>query len=226
MRVVPSNDRHVLFTVEGEDLYSYQLVHVTGTVKLVELDIEEKHVPNIFLSAALVNDRQIFMDTKQVVVPPTKNFLTVDIKPDRAQYQPREDGTFTITTRDYSGKPVSAEVGFGLVDESVYYIQQDYAGDPRQFYFGAKRPQVVQTQSTMNQKSYAKLVEGEKEQLIDDRELERRRSAGTRQTDKDYFAEYERGQYSRDETLSLQDLSAASSVSRFGGAVNAPAPGL
>ncbi len=45
MLSVPTSDRYVLFTVEGEDLYSYQLVHVTGTVKLIELPIEEKHVP-------------------------------------------------------------------------------------------------------------------------------------------------------------------------------------
>ncbi|MDB6068427.1 MAG: Large extracellular alpha-helical protein [Pedosphaera sp.] len=178
MLSVPTNDRYVLFSVEGADLYSYQLVHVTGTVKLVELPIEEKHVPNIFLSAALVSDRQIFTDTKQIVVPPTKNFLTVDVKPDRDQYQPREEGTFTITTRDENNKPIPAEVAFGLVDESVYYIQSDYAGDPRQFYFGEKRPQQVQTQSTFNQKSYAKLVEGEKDELIDIRDRELRRQHG------------------------------------------------
>src|SRR5437762_3763620 len=178
MLVAPTADRYVLFTVEGEDLYSYRLVHLEGTVKLIDLLIEEKHVPNIFLGATLVSDRQMFVDTKQVVVPPTKNFLTVDVKPDRPQYQPREEGTFTVTTKDESGKPVPAEVAFGLVDESVFYIQQDYAGDPRQFYFGTKRQQFVQTQSTMNQKSYAKLVEGEKEQLIDEQALERDREAG------------------------------------------------
>src|SRR6185503_6567927 len=47
----------------------------------------------------------------------------------------------------------------GLVDESVQYIQQDYAGDPRQFYYGRKRQHTVQTQTTLNQKSYARLVE-------------------------------------------------------------------
>jgi alpha-2-macroglobulin len=102
-----------------------------------------------------------------------KNFLTVNVHPDRPQYQPREEGTFQITTRDDTGQPVSAEVSFGLVDESVFYIQQDYAGDPRQFYFGAKRQHAVQTQSTMNQKRYAKLVPGEKEQLIDEFDLQR-----------------------------------------------------
>ncbi|HXU77863.1 MAG TPA: MG2 domain-containing protein [Methylomirabilota bacterium] len=180
MLVAPTSDRHVLFTVEGEELYSYQIVHLDGTVKLIELPIEEKHVPNVFLSATLVDDRQIFTDVKQVVVPPTKNFLTVDVKPDRPQYLPREDGTFTVTTRDEAGNPVPAEVAFSLVDESVFYIQQDYAGDPRQFYFGTKRQQMVQTQSTMNQKRYARLVVGEKDELIDDRDLARRRSAGAR----------------------------------------------
>jgi len=79
MLVAPTRDRHILFTVEGEDLYSYQLIHLDGPVKLIELPIEEKHVPNIFLSAAMVNDRQVFIDTKQVVVPPVKNFLTVNV---------------------------------------------------------------------------------------------------------------------------------------------------
>jgi hypothetical protein len=171
---VPTNDRYVLFSVEGEDLYSYQLVHVTGTAKLVELPIEEKHVPNIFLSTAMVSDRQFFVDTKQIVVPPVKNFLTVDVQPDRPQYQPREDGTLTVTARDHEGKPVSAEIAFGLVDESVFSIQQEYAGDPRQFYFGTKRPQTIQTQSTFNQKQYARLVEGAEKQLFDDREIRSR----------------------------------------------------
>ncbi|MDB6112979.1 MAG: Large extracellular alpha-helical protein, partial [Pedosphaera sp.] len=172
MLSVPTNDRYVLFTVEGADLYNYQLVHVTGTVKLVELPIEEKHVPNIFLNAALVSDRELSIDSKPVVVPPAKNFITVDVKPDREQYQPQEEGTFTITTRDDQDKPLPAEVSFGLVDESIYYIQSDYAGDPRQFYYGEKRPQQIQTQSTFNQKRYAKLVEGEQEQLMDVRDRE------------------------------------------------------
>jgi hypothetical protein len=164
----PTNDRYVLFSVEGEDLYSYQLVHLTGTVKLVELSIEEKHVPNIFLSAFMIQDGQIFMDTKQVIVPPVQHFLKVDVKPDREQYQPQEEGILTVITRDYDDKPISAEVALGLVDESVYYIQQDYAGDPRPFYFGAKRRLHIQTQSTFQQKSYAKLAQGEGDQLIEE----------------------------------------------------------
>src|SRR6266436_3410285 len=193
---VPTNDRYVLFSVEGQDLYSYQLIHVTGTAKLIELPIEEKHVPNIYLTGTMVSDAQMFVDTKQVVVPPVQQFLSVDVKADREQYQPREEGSLQITTRDANGKPVSAEIALGLIDESVKYIQQDYAGDPRQFYYGTKRAQTVQTQSTFNQKSYASLVEVAKGQLRDrkdlDREDDERRQAGEGGKDKGegYRAEF------------------------------------
>ncbi len=163
------NDRYVLFSVEADDLYSYKVIHVTGTAKLIELPIEEKHVPNIYLHATMVSDAQLFEDAKQVVVPPVQQFLSVDVKADREQYQPREEGALSITARDANGKPVSAEIALAMFDESVKYIQQDYAGDPRQFYYGTKRSQSVQTQSTFNQKSYAHLVENKDRQLVDRR---------------------------------------------------------
>ncbi len=132
----------------------------------------------------MVSDRQIFVDTKQVVgMPANREELSHDRRQTeiREQYQPREDGIFTITAHDDQNKPVAAEVSFGLVDESVYYIQSDYAGDPRQFYFGQKRPHAVQIQSTFNQKSFAKLVEGEEHRLMDIREraeLDRAKAEG------------------------------------------------
>ena len=184
MVVAPTAGRYVLFTVEGEELYHYELVHLDGTVKLVNLAVDEKYVPNVFLGATLVNDRQIFTDSKQIVVPPVKNFLNVAVEPDHAEYQPRDEGTLTVTTKNDEGKPVSAEVALSLADESVFYIQADYAGDPRQFFFGTKRYQQVETQSTMNQKSYAKLIEGENHQLMDDKEKARFDEAKRAQADK------------------------------------------
>ncbi|HEX5832744.1 MAG TPA: alpha-2-macroglobulin family protein, partial [Pyrinomonadaceae bacterium] len=160
---VPVPDRYVLFSIEGDDLYSYQVVHVPGTTKLIEVPIEEKHIPNVYLSASLVSGTNWYVDTKQVVVPPIAQFLMVAVKADREQYEPQDEGTLSITTKDADGRAISTEVALGLIDESVKYIQQDYAGDPRQFYYGKKRALLVQTQSTLNQKTYAQyqLVDGQ-----------------------------------------------------------------
>ena len=167
MITVPTNDRYVLFSVEGEDLFSYKVVHVEGTTKLIELPIEEKYVPNIYLAAVMISDASSFEAIKQVVVPPVERFLSVAVKADREQYQPRAEGTLAITAKDANGRPVAAEIALGLIDESVQYIQQDYAGDPRQFYYGQKRAHLVQTQTTLSQKTYAQLVETANGQLRD-----------------------------------------------------------
>ncbi|HEX5885563.1 MAG TPA: alpha-2-macroglobulin family protein, partial [Pyrinomonadaceae bacterium] len=198
---VPMSDRYVLFSVEGEDLFSSRVVHVTGTAKLIELPIEEKHIPNIYLNALMISNVQVFLDTKQVVVPPVERFLSVAVNADREQYQPREEGTLAIIAKDAGGRPVSAEIALGLIDESVKYIQQDYAGDPRQFYYGRKRAHTVQTQSTFNQKNYARLVEVEPGQLRD------RKDAGAKEKDE------ERAQYRLEQLANLAGAGVVNSVS-------------
>src|SRR6185369_11822894 len=140
----------------------------TGNTKLIEVPIEEKHIPNIYLSALMISDANAYSDTKQVVVPPVERFLQVAVNADREQYQPREEGTLAISAKDAYGRPVSAEIALGLVDESVKYIQQDYAGDPRQFYYGRKRTNMIVTTSSLNQKRYARLQEVDG-RLVDDR---------------------------------------------------------
>jgi hypothetical protein len=167
---VPAGDRYVLFTVEGDDLLSYKLIHVEGTAKLIELPIEPKYIPNVYLSALTIAGAMWSTDTKQVVVPPVEQFLAVNVKPDREQYQPREEGTLFINAKDGNGRPVSAEIALGLIDESVKYIQDDYAGDPRQFYYGRKRSNLVNTSGTLNYRSYARLTEVNG-QLLDVKEV-------------------------------------------------------
>jgi len=169
MLTTQNSNRYVLFSLEAETLHDYQLIHVTGTAKLIEVPIEDHYVPNLFLSAVMVSDRQIFMDTKEVVVPPIDHFLQVEVRTDRDQYEPRQTGRITVTTTDRHGNPVSAEVSIGTVDESVYAIQSDYASDPRQFFYGQKHPRWVQTSSSFQQKSYIRLVEGPDDLLVDER---------------------------------------------------------
>ena len=182
MITAPFSGAHVLFSVEGDDLYSHRVVHLSGTAKLVELAIDDTHIPNIFLEAAMVRDGNIFVDSRQVIVPPVAKFIDVEMTADLDGYQPREEGIVTITTRDAGGRPVSAEVSLGLVDESVHAIQGDYAMDPRQFFYGTKRSRLVGTWSSFHQRRYATLVEGDDGLLVDERRI-----AGGKEEDKDLF---------------------------------------
>ena len=85
--------------------------------------------------------------------------------------------------KDADGRPVSAEIALGLVDESVKYIQEDYAGDPRQFYYGHKRVNGVQTTSTLNVKKYVQLAESDG-RLRDVNEVGANQGTGARRSPK------------------------------------------
>ncbi|HWB19136.1 MAG TPA: MG2 domain-containing protein, partial [Phycisphaerales bacterium] len=163
----PTNDRYVLFSVEGNDLYSYQVVHVTGNVKLINVPIDQRHIPNVYLNAAMMQDGQMYADQESVTIPPVEQYLKVDVSANKSQYQPQEEGTLTVTTKDADDKPVSAEVALALVDESVYFIQQDFAGDPRPFFFEQRQGQYVRTDSTASQRAFIRLVKNAKGEVVD-----------------------------------------------------------
>ena len=44
----------------------------------------------------MVSDQQMYADTKQVMVPPVQQFLTMELKPDKQEYQPREEGIHRV----------------------------------------------------------------------------------------------------------------------------------
>ncbi len=166
MLTAPTEGAYVLFSVEGGELLERRVIHLEGRVKLIEVEIGEQHVPNVFLEAVMVADGQLHVDVQQIVVPPERHYLDVEVAADRETYEPREQGWLTVSTRDHEGRPVAAEVALSLVDESVFYIQQDYAGDPRPFFFGDKRGRMSALQSTFNFKPYVSLEVGDDDTLM------------------------------------------------------------
>jgi len=150
MLAAPASGRWVLFGVEGGGIGDYQMVKLEGASKLIQLPVLEKHVPNIFLTAACFSDAQFSTDQKQVIVPPVKHYLSVTVTADRVAYQPREEAKLQVTVTDFAGKPVEAEVSLAVADEAVLYIQEDLAGDPRKFFYGEKRGLQVQTWTSFN----------------------------------------------------------------------------
>jgi len=167
-------DTWVLLTGETEEIHQYHMLHLPGPVQLVEIPVEDYFTPNIFFNAISGDQYQVKMASLEVVVPPEKKFLNVRITADKETYAPREEGTFAVEVTDAEGRPVMAEVALGLVDKSVFYIQNDYAADIREFFYGEKRPLTVQTQTSFNQRRYQKLLRDQDGRIITEEEHARR----------------------------------------------------
>ena len=108
----------------------------------------------------MIVDSELFFEQREFVVPPFRNYLTIDITSDADGYQPGETGTYQVSVSDDEGNPVTAELSIGLVDEAVYQIQPEFAPDIRQFFFGDRRQYAIRSSSTFSFKPYFKLAPG------------------------------------------------------------------
>jgi len=164
--VVTANPgRWVWLTVDAGGFAGQQVFQMPGTTRLVELEITEQMVPNFGLQAASVSERKLFRDYVSVVVPPIRNFLQVEVIPERPENRPGSEGRLTVRTRNWEGQPVAAEVALSLVDESVFYIQSELAPDPRQFFFGQRRDSQPGLGSSFDSGDYRLWVRGSDDQI-------------------------------------------------------------
>ncbi|HUI41664.1 MAG TPA: MG2 domain-containing protein [Terriglobia bacterium] len=135
----------VLVTTEGQQVYTWALHADQGGSLTVDVPIEERDEPNFFVGVAFVKDEQLYEANKNVPVPAADKILNVTVETDKAQYKPGERVTYTLRTRDPQGKPVSAEVSLGVVDEAIYAIRPDSTAAPDKVFYARTWDQ-VQTQ--------------------------------------------------------------------------------
>ncbi|MHC4548526.1 MAG: alpha-2-macroglobulin family protein [Planctomycetota bacterium] len=154
-----AKDISLLFTLEGDRVHHHQVVRLTGHTATVEIKLDRPaYIPNVYVSVAALHRGQLYQRSKSIQVNPSERFLTVEITPDKPQYRPREKATFQITTRDRDGRPVSAEVALGAVDESIYALQPEFAADIRRF-FVRKRWNRVQSGSSLQFWDHGRVAE-------------------------------------------------------------------
>jgi hypothetical protein len=146
--VADQPDATVLFTQEvGNDILRRELIAIPGKSREITIPIRHEHIPNFFLSAALIRNYEVFQAQQEVFVPPARQFINVSVQGDKPEYKPGEKGKFTIKATDWKGRPARAEVSLALLDASLYYIQKDYAPDLRLFYYQGRRYNSLQLDS-------------------------------------------------------------------------------
>ena len=124
-----------LVTVEGPRLYERRLVALKGNSTKVELPIRPEFAPNCYFCVSLVRDKRFVNQEKQIKVSVEERRLRVTVKPDKERYSPGERATYQLTTADWQGRPVPAELSVGVVDESIYALQGELIVPMLRFFY-------------------------------------------------------------------------------------------
>ncbi len=126
----------VLVTVEGNGLYSGQVIKSSGGSITVDVPIKPEYAPNFYVAAVFIRSNKLYQGSKSLKVPPVQHELNVQLLPSKPQYQPGEAASYIIKATDFSGKPVAAEFSLGVVDEAIYAIKPEAAGSIVNAFYG------------------------------------------------------------------------------------------
>ncbi len=126
----------VLVTVEGNGLYSGQVIKSNGGSITVDVPIKSEYAPNFYVAAVFIRGNKLYQGSKSLTVPPIQQELNVQLLPSKPEYQPGDAASYTIKATDSSGKPVAAEFSLGVVDEAIYAIKPETAGSIVNAFYG------------------------------------------------------------------------------------------
>ncbi|MEE9311098.1 MAG: MG2 domain-containing protein, partial [Planctomycetota bacterium] len=111
----------------------------TGGQFELELTVGREHLPNFHINVMTVRNGQLHTKTVELFVPPTDQFLDVEVTSDKEWYQPGEKATFTVTAKDSEGRPAVAEFAMSVYDRSITYIMSDRTPNIIKHFYGDRR---------------------------------------------------------------------------------------
>ncbi len=147
-----------LVTVERGDVLLSERFTMESNSYVYRLPITPDMAPNVFVSVFLVkgvdetNPVAAFrMGLIGLTVDNSRKAITIDVQTDAEQAGPGDTVTYTVTTTDYTGEPVAAEVGVGLTDLASLSIGDANSEPILDFFYGRQRLSVrTSTPLTIN----------------------------------------------------------------------------
>ncbi|MFW5857882.1 MAG: alpha-2-macroglobulin family protein, partial [Planctomycetota bacterium] len=99
-----------------------RVLRLEGKSTVATIDVAKKDMPNFFVEAVTVADGRVHSRTREIVVPPEKRVLNVEVLPDREQLKPGAVATVQLRLTDFFGKPYQGSTVVTVYDKSVEYI--------------------------------------------------------------------------------------------------------
>jgi uncharacterized protein YfaS (alpha-2-macroglobulin family) len=150
LAILPTDNAHLLVSTELTSVLSVQHINSPGRSIVLDVPIQATYAPNVFLNVSYVKGGDMYTSDERLVVPARDKMLNLEIISNKQEYKPREVASYTILARNADGAPVSgAEVSLGVVDEAIYSVSPDYAGNIKSEFYGM-RYSTVETHLSIN----------------------------------------------------------------------------
>jgi len=131
-----------------------KVLRLKGKSAVEEIAVIKKDMPNFFIEAITVNGAKIHTETKEIVVPPEKRVLNVDVVASAETYKPGQAAKIRVKLTDFNGKPFVGSTVVAMYDKALEYISGgSNVPEIKDFFWKWRRSHHVQTESSLQQYS-------------------------------------------------------------------------
>jgi uncharacterized protein YfaS (alpha-2-macroglobulin family) len=134
----PAPNASLLLTVEGREIYSSQVVPLTGAVQVVELPVTAEHAPYVFVSTVLIDGGRFYSRTKTLRVDSKPDLLDLKVAAEKPVYAPGDTVRLSVSAAGSGGAPREAELSLAVVDEALYAVAPERRADIYKFFRGTR----------------------------------------------------------------------------------------
>jgi uncharacterized protein YfaS (alpha-2-macroglobulin family) len=132
-----------------------------------EIAVVQKDMPNFFIEALTIAGGKLFTETREIVVPPERRVIDVEVTPSSETYKPGEKADVTLKLTDGSGKPFLGSTVVAIYDKAVEYISGgSNVQDIKAFFWKWRRTHYSQGETNL-MRMFANLVPSSQQGMDD-----------------------------------------------------------
>lgn len=170
VRLMVNTDRRAstvaLFVRPANGVYlEPRILRLDGKSTIEEILVTKKDMPNFFVEAITVSNGRLYTETREIIVPPEKRVLNVEVTPSAESYKPGERAKVKVKLTDFFGAPFVGAAVLSVYDKAVEYISGgSNVPEIKAFFWKWRRRHHPVTRSTLD-RTFANLVLPEKKAM-------------------------------------------------------------
>jgi uncharacterized protein YfaS (alpha-2-macroglobulin family) len=127
-----------------------KIIRLDGKSTEQEIAVVQRDMPNFFVEAVTIHGGRVHSEMREVIVPPEKRVLNVEVQPSQQEYKPGQKATVKVKLTDFQGKPFIGSTVVSIYDKSVEYISGgSNVPEIKEFFWKWRRHHHPQTESSL-----------------------------------------------------------------------------
>jgi uncharacterized protein YfaS (alpha-2-macroglobulin family) len=151
INVNKTNGTVLLFARPTDGVYlAPKTIRLKGKSIEEEIAVVQRDMPNFFVEAMTIADGRVHSETRELIVPPEKRVVNVEVLPSQQEYKPGQKATVRLKLTDLQGQPFVGSTVVSVYDKSVEYISGgSNVPEIKEFFWKWRRHHYPQTESSL-----------------------------------------------------------------------------